>query len=162
MDPFLGEIKLVSFDFAPQYWASCDGQLMMINQNQALFVLIGTTYGGDGRTTFALPDLKGRAPMHRGAHPRGEKAGTEMSTAPTQLPQHTHPLYASADPGNSVIPTGNVLAATGGGIYGNATNLAAMNTGTVSTVTGGPHENMQPFLVLHFIIALSGIFPSRD
>ena len=161
MDPFLGEIRLASFDYAPSGWASCDGQLLQINQNQALYVLIGTIYGGDGYTTFALPNLQGRAPMHRGVHPLGQKAGTEMSTAPTQLPQHTHPLYASADPADKPTPTGNVLAATASNVYGSAANMVAMNSGVVSTVTGGPHVNMQPFLVLHFIIALSGIFPPR-
>lgn len=162
-DPFLGEIKLVGFDFAPMYWASCDGQLMSIQQNQALYSLIGTIYGGDGYTNFALPDLRGRVPMHRGSlHSPGARAGAEMSTAPTQLPQHTHTLYASADQGTTPVPTGNVLATSVHNIYGSAANTVAMNSGAVSTLTGGPHANMQPFLVLHFIIALAGLYPTRD
>jgi microcystin-dependent protein len=165
MDPFLGEIKLVSFSFPPQGWASCDGQTMQIVQNQALYSLLGATYGGDGKTTFALPDLRGRTPIHRNTatHPVAQKSGSEQVLGPAQLPAHTHNLLAASDVADKPVPAGNVLAAEASNFYGDAANLGTMNAGSIAAAAGGgqPHENMQPFLVLYFIIALQGIYPSR-
>ena len=167
-DPFLGEIRIMSFGHAPQGWALCDGQQMSINQNQALFALLGTTYGGNGQTTFALPDLRGRTPIHfDDVHNLGERAGEQAHTISiAELPTHTHVLNASATDGNAPVPfgpSGNILARTVNNIYASPASLVALNPGTV-TNTGGsqPHDNMQPFLTLNFCIALIGIFPSRN
>ena len=167
-DPFLGELKLMSFGYAPKGWAFCNGQLLPINQNQALFALLGTTYGGNGQTTFALPDLRGRSPLHQGAGVMlGEKAGDETVTlAPGQMPAHTHTLTATNDFANASVPGGAVPAAkTRGGM----SRFAPASSGTVMASaslmpSGGnqPHLNMQPFTVLSWVIALQGIFPSRD
>jgi microcystin-dependent protein len=165
-EPFLSEIKVFSFNYAPKGWALCNGQLLPINQNQALFALLGTTYGGNGQTTFGLPDLRGRAPIHSGnGHTLGERAGQESHTlALTELPQHTHAVDASSSPGNNVVPTGNVLASSLNQSYRapdqSLTTLAPATIGN----TGGsqPHLNMQPFLGLTFGIALQGIFPSAN
>lgn len=163
-EPFLSEVKIVSFNFAPRGWALCNGQLLPINQNQALFSLLGTTYGGNGQTTFALPDLRSRIPIHFGAgHTLGEAAGSESVTLTlSQMPAHNHPVSASnADP-NQGLPTGNMWANGSGAYSSNAPN-AAMLPSSVSNVGGSqPHTNLQPFLVLNFIIALQGIFPSRN
>jgi microcystin-dependent protein len=166
-EPFLAEIRIVGFDFAPRGWAFCDGQLLPINQNQSLYALLGTTYGGDGRTSFALPDLRGRVPMHRGSndgpdHRLGSKGGQETSTlALNQMPQHTHTVQASSDASTLQDPTGAVLARCAP-IYAKPTNLVDMASGTMASSGGGQaHGNMQPFLTLSFIIALEGIYPSR-
>jgi len=167
-EPFLSEIRIMSFNFPPRGWAFCDGQLLPIAQNQPLFSLLGTTFGGDGRVNFALPDLRSRAPIHVGSgHTLGERGGEQAHTVSiAELPTHTHVLTASATDGNAPVPfgpAGNVLARTVNQIYGPPTNLTALIAGTV-TNTGGSqaHLNMQPFLVLNFCIALQGIFPSPN
>jgi microcystin-dependent protein len=163
--PYLAEIRIMSFAFAPQGWAACDGQLLPINQNQALFALLGTTYGGNGQTTFALPNLQGRTPIHFGSgHTLGEAGGEQAHTVSTgELPTHTHIAMASTvDTGGTDNPTGNVLgsAAT---LYHAPASLTSINPGTITNVGGSqPHQNMQPFQTLTFCIALQGIFPSRN
>ncbi len=168
-EPFLSEIRLMSFNFAPRGWALCNGQLLPINQNQALFSLLGTTFGGDGRVNFALPDLRGRTPIHVGSgHSLGERGGEQAHTLSiAELPTHTHVLSASASTGNAPVPNGptagNILANTPNQIYGPAANLVALNPGSVANVGGSQaHLNMQPFLTLNFCIALQGIFPSPN
>jgi microcystin-dependent protein len=163
-EPFLGEIKVCSFAFAPKGWALCNGQLLPINQNQALFSLLGTTYGGDGRTTFALPDLRGRSPLHTGGgFSLGEKAGEQAVTLTvTQTPAHTHLVTASLSPADQNLPSGNVPAVTGQNLYAN-TPTAAMAATAVTSVGGNQaHDNMSPYLVLNFVIALTGIFPTPN
>jgi len=164
-EPFLGELRIFSFEFAPKGWALCNGQLLPINQNQALFSLLGTTYGGDGRTNFALPDLRARVPIHEGeGHTLGERAGEPAHTLSiSELPEHTHVLIASSTDGNAPVLGGNLLARTVNNIYGPANQLVSLNPGKVTNVGGSqPHLNMQPFLVLSFCIALIGIFPSQN
>ena len=164
-EPFLSEIRLMSFVFAPKGWALCNGQLMPINQNQALFSLLGTTFGGDGRVNFALPDLRGRVPIHVGSgHTLGERAGEQAHTVSvSELPQHTHQVMASTQAANAPAPANDVFAVSGGNqFYGPPSNLTALQAGTVTNVGGSqPHLNMQPFLTLNFCIALQGIFPSQ-
>ncbi len=161
-NPYLSEIKIVSFNFAPKGWALCNGQLLPINQNQALFALLGTTYGGDGRVNFALPDLRGRVPIHfDNFHNLGQSAGEENHTlTAAELPSHAHAVAASnADP-DLGLPTGNMWA-QGSGAYSGAAADSSMNPASVSSTGGSqPHSNVQPYLVLNFIIALQGIFPS--
>jgi len=169
-DCFLAEIKWVSFNFAPKGWAMCNGQLLPINQNQALFSLLGTTYGGDGRVNFALPDLRGRVPNHFGSgFTQGERGGEEAHTVTIgELPQHIHFLNGSTVQGNSANPNfagaGRVFAADPGNAYSkNVAQLTTLNAGSVTSVGGSQaHENRQPYLVLNAIIALQGIFPSRN
>lgn len=169
-DPFLGEIKIVPYTNAPRGWAFCNGQLMQINQNQALFALLGTTYGGNGQTTFALPDFRGRAPVHVGAgFIQGQKGGEEVHTLTmNEMPQHTHFLNASANAATSPdphipAPGTYVLGQSPTEIYAQPGAPAPMSSEMVSNVGGSqPHENRQPYLVLGFIIALQGIFPSRN
>ena len=171
-DPFLGEIRMFGGNFAPRNWALCDGQLLSISSNSALFSLLGTIYGGDGRTTFALPDLRGRVPIHVGSgpgltnRPIGEKAGVENVTiSAAQLPTHTHPMGASSRAGDSASPTGAVPAAvpltarysTSPAAAGNEMNAAAVGSAGGSQ----PHDNLQPFQCVNFIIAVAGIYPSR-
>jgi len=163
-EPFLSEIRLMSFVFAPRGWALCNGQILPINQNQGLFSLLGTTFGGDGRVNFALPDLRGRTPIHVGSgHTLGERAGEQNHTLSiAELPTHTHVVNGSANNATTDTPASGVLL--GGAaldLYRAPTNLVAMEPGIVSTVGGSQaHLNMQPFLVLNFCIALQGIFPS--
>lgn len=165
-EPFLSEIRMMSFSFAPQGWALCNGQLLPINQNQALFSLLGTTYGGDGRVNFALPDLRGRVPIHVGSgHVLGERAGEQAHTLSTaELPTHTHVQMGRDVAGDATTPVAGVaLAQTGPDpLYSSrAAELTAMNAQSVSNVGGSQaHLNMQPFLTLSFCIALQGIFPS--
>lgn len=167
-DPFMGEIKLISFNYAPKGWAFCNGQLLPINQNQALFSLLGTTYGGNGQTTFALPDFRGRVPIHVGAgYTQGERAGQEVHTLiQGEMPAHNHFLNATNSPASTPTPFGNppnVLAKAVSTVYGPFTNPVAMGAQSITSVGGSqPHENRQPYLVLNFIIALVGIFPSRN
>lgn len=169
-EPFLSEIRIMSFQFAPKGWALCNGQLLPINQNQALFSLLGTTFGGDGRVNFALPDLRARAPIHVGSgHTLGERGGEQAHTLSiAELPQHVHVLNGSSAIGNSVNPRtqagGNLLAQDPGNAYAtNTANLNALNPASVSNVGGSQaHLNMQPFLTLTFSIALQGIFPSPN
>jgi microcystin-dependent protein len=166
--PFMGEIKLVSFNFAPKGWAECNGQFLPINQNQALFALLGTTYGGNGQTTFALPNLRGRVPISMGnGHNLGEAAGsTAVTVNIQQLPTHLHGAQASATPGDtSLMFTGGngTILANALNCYTTPTNLTTIFPGTVSSVGGSqPHNNMMPYLTLNFIIALQGIFPSQN
>jgi microcystin-dependent protein len=165
-EPFLSEIRIMSFVFPPKGWALCNGQLLPINQNQALFSLLGTTFGGDGRTNFALPDLRGRVPIHVGSgHVLGERGGQQAHTLTNaEMPTHTHQAHAVAADGSLVIPGGNLPAkAAPANPYHAPTDLAAMNPAVVSNVGGSqPHQNMQPFLTLSFCIALLGIFPSPN
>jgi microcystin-dependent protein len=163
-EPFLSEIRIFSFSFAPRGWALCGGQLLPINQNQALFSLLGTTYGGDGRVNFALPDLRGRVPVHEGTgHTLGQRAGAESHTLNlNETPAHTHLVRASSNSGNTPVPTNNFLAAANN-VYRPADNPTALSSGTVLNVGGSQaHPNMQPFLTLNFCIALQGIFPSPN
>jgi microcystin-dependent protein len=165
-EPFLAEIRMVGFNFAPRGWAFCDGQILPINQNQSLFSLLGTTYGGDGRTSFALPDLRGRTPVHFGqGYALGQKIGAETHTlTANEMPQHTHTLRASSLVADSAVPTGHALAAgTTPEGYRRPEDLAAMRAGTISSAGASQaHQNMQPFLAVHFCIALQGLFPSRN
>jgi microcystin-dependent protein len=167
-EPFLAEIRIMSFGFAPKGWAVCNGQLMPINQNQALFALLGTTYGGDGRVNFALPDLRRRVPIHFGAgHTLGEVGGEPAHTLTiAELPTHVHlanGTSASTDPNGTNVPTGNLLASGPSEIYAAVGNLVAMGASTIADVGGSqPHNNLQPFLALTFCIALQGIFPSQN
>jgi microcystin-dependent protein len=162
-DPWLGEIKLLPFDFVPRSYAACDGALMSIAQNTALFSLLGTTYGGDGRTTFALPDLRGRLPMHRAQHALGERAGAgEVSGSLAEPPEHTHQVVASAAASSgantsvATRPTNRLLASATSATY----TSGAVNT-TLDPASAVAHPNMQPYSALNFVIALAGAFPSR-
>ena len=155
----------MSFGFAPKGWALCDGQLLPINQNQALFSLLGTTYGGDGRVTFALPDLRGRVPIHiggQGGHTLGERGGEAAHTLSiAELPMHTHFSNATSMSGSTPVPTGNLLGQASNA-YRTADNLTTLHPTTVANVGGSQaHLNMQPFLTINFSIALQGIFPSQ-
>ena len=166
-DPFLSEIKIMSFNFAPKGWAMCNGQLLPINQNQALFSLMGTTYGGDGRVNFGLPNLQGRVPMHFGlGHTLGEVGGEATHTvAISELPTHVHGVFGSTLDGDQPVALNNLLAGTATAqLYSDtATNLTSLLPGTVANVGGSqPHENRQPFLTLNLCIALQGIFPSQN
>jgi len=165
-EPFLSEIRIMSFVFAPKGWALCNGQLLPINQNQALFSLLGTTFGGDGEVNFALPDLRGRTPIHvGGSHTLGERSGEQAHTLSiSELPEHTHTANGTSNMANAITPTNTVgYGRSSTQMYGPATQLIAMNSQAV-TNTGGSqaHLNMQPFLTLSFCIALQGIFPSPN
>lgn len=164
MEPFLGEIKLMSFAFPPKGWALCNGQLLQIAQNSALFSLIGTQYGGDGQTTFALPDLRGRVPMGvGGAYFIGTAAGAESVVLHTsQLPTHTHELRGVAI-ANVLAPATAMFANAAFPLYDRATPNAPLASASLSVAGGsGAHENMQPYLTFSFCIALQGVFPSRE
>ena len=163
-DPYLAEVRLMAFDFAPKGWAKCDGQLLAINQNQATFALMGTTYGGDGQTTFALPNLRGRIPLHWGnALNQGTIIGQEAHTLTiSEMPTHSHLLSAANADGDDTNTPGNMLGAFNNG-YRGATNLIAIQASTISNVGGSqPHENRQPFLTMNWCVALVGIFPSQN
>jgi microcystin-dependent protein len=163
--PFLGEIRPMSFNFPPRGWAQCNGQLLPINQNQPLFSLLGTTYGGDGRTTFALPNLRGRVPVGSGAGKNlGESAGSEtVALTPSQIPQHIHTLSAMRTAATTGSPG---IFASSANIYGAAANLTPIgsttNPPTIRAAGSQPHANMMPFSVLNFCIALQGVFPSQN
>lgn len=161
--PFLGEIKLVSFNFAPKGWALCNGQLLPINQNQALFSLLGTNYGGDGKVNFALPNLQGRVAIHRGSgYTEGQAAGQASHTlTASELPGHSHTVLAAGADGSVVLAAGNALGNFNNG-YGTPVSPVTLNAATISNAGGNqPHNNMSPFLVLNYAIALQGIFPSQ-
>ena len=165
-EPFLSEVKLVSFNFAPKGWAQCNGQLLPINQNQALFSLLGTTYGGDGRVNFALPNLQGRTPIHMGpGFTLGQMGGEyDHTLSIAEMPQHIHFLQGVNANQNGISPVGNLLANTSGNLapYGPANNLAPMLSADISFAGGSqPHSNQSPYLVMTWIIALQGIFPSQ-
>jgi len=168
-EPFLSEIRIMSFEFAPKGWALCNGQLLPINQNQALFSLLGTTYGGDGRVNFGLPDLRGRVPIHMGSgHTLGERGGEQGHTLSiAELPTHTHVANATSDPHTTnpenyqPLPN-DALFAVVNNLYTSPANLTSLLPGTLANVGGSQtHLNMQPFLTLSFCIALQGIFPSQ-
>jgi microcystin-dependent protein len=162
-EPFLSEIRLMAFSFAPKGWALCNGQVIPINQNQALFSLLGTTFGGDGRVNFALPDLRGRVPMHVGSgHALGERSGEETHTLVQQeFPPHNH-MVNVVNANANAAPTGHFFAAANA-LYQPAPPNTQLAPSTISNVGGNqPHPNQQPFLVLSFAIALQGIFPSRN
>jgi microcystin-dependent protein len=170
-EPFIGEVAIFGFNFAPQNWAQCNGQLLSIAQNTALFSLLGTTYGGDGRVTFALPDLRGRLPMHTGQgagltnREQGEAAGSEAVTLQlSQMPTHSHLLRVATANGSSASPAGASPARSSQSdkVYGAASG-SAMASETLTTSGGSqPHSNMPPYLVLNFCISLVGIYPTRD
>jgi microcystin-dependent protein len=173
MDPFLGEIRLFGGNFAPRGWMLCQGQVLSIAQNTALFSLLGTTYGGNGQTTFALPDLRGRVPVHAGQGPGlpevdlGEVSGVEqVSLIVSQMPAHAHTLPASSLASITGVPTGNVVADTTVAalpIYAGGGPSAPMDSTAMDPAGGSqPHENRMPFMAMNFIIAVEGIFPSRN
>lgn len=166
--PFLGQVSIVSFNFPPRGFALCNGQLMLISQNAALFSLLGTIYGGNGVSTFALPNLQGRTPIHFGnGLVQGEEGGEVTHTLlPNEMPAHTHGFTATSAAATAASPSGNTLAMASSGV-GNAYVSGAANTPlspNAGGVTGnsGTHDNMQPYLVINFVIALQGIFPSRS
>ena len=163
-EPFISEIRIMSFVYAPREWAQCNGQLLPINQNQALFSLLGTTFGGDGRVNFALPDLRGRVPIHVGSsHTLGERGGEQAHTVSVaELPQHVHQMNGSATNADVVSPTDNVVAQSSQ-LYGPAAQQTALDPSTNGSTGGSQaHLNMQPFSTLNFCIALIGIFPSPN
>jgi microcystin-dependent protein len=170
VEPFIGEIRLFGFNFAPLGWALCDGSLLPISQNTALFSLLGTTYGGDGRSTFALPDLRGRVPVSMGTGPGlstydiGELGGSENVTLiASQVPAHNHNIQASDAPASEPKPGGGVLARTNSSTYAAGTDGTTLSANAISSSGGSqPHPNLQPFLAVNFCIALQGIFPSRN
>jgi microcystin-dependent protein len=164
-EPFLSEIRMMSFVFPPKGWALCNGQLLPINQNQALFSLLGTTFGGDGRVNFALPDLRGRTPIHVGSsHTLGERGGEQAHTLSiNEIPTHVHTLSGANVAADTAVPSGSTVLAnsTAYEAYRAPTALTTLNAGTVANVGGSQaHLNMQPFLTINFSIALQGIFPS--
>ena len=169
-EPFVGEIRMFAGNFAPRGWAYCDGQLLAVSQNDALFSLLGTIYGGDGRTTFGLPDMRGRVPLHAGHGPGlserrlGAKGGSEKVTLTTnQIPSHTHPVSGTNNLANATTPGGNVPAqSTIADLYAPVAPTVDMNAAAVPNVGGSQsHSNLMPYLCVHFIIALFGIYPSR-
>lgn len=169
-EPFVGEIRMVGFNFAPRGWATCDGQILSIAQNTALFSLLGTTYGGNGQTTFALPDLRGRVPIHQGQglglslRTIGEVAGVENHTLNgNEMPMHNHLVSANNEGSTTGRPGGAVPSVSGSNIYAGSGDGTTMNPQMIGLAGGSqPHNNMQPFLVINFIIALEGIYPSRN
>lgn len=163
-EPFLGEIKIISWNFPPKGWTFCNGQLLPINQNQALFSILGTTYGGDGRQTFGLPNLQGRSPVHVGnGIALGEIGGETAHTLNiSEIPAHNHVPVGSSTPANLTSAAGNLWANVATNLY-NASGTTPMNPACVLPTGGNqPHENMSPYLVLNFVIALQGIFPSPN
>lgn len=166
--PYVGEIRIFAGNFAPAGWNFCDGSLLPISEYETLFQLIGTTYGGDGQSTFAVPDLRGRAPLHMGTGPSGqtfvmgEASGVEQVTLTTQqIPAHSHPMLASGDNAGTQTPAGNVAARSSTDVFTNQFTAVNMAATAIQPVGGSqPHENMQPYLAVNFIISLFGIFPS--
>ena len=162
--PFLGEIRLMSFNFPPKGWAFCNGQLLPINQNQALFALLGTFYGGNGTTNFALPDFRGRLPWHfSGSYSQGTQMGQEAHTLiNSEMPAHTHQALASSNVADQSSPLNNYWAAGGTAAYAPTSDSTLVPAAIANTGGSQAHENRQPFLVITFCIALQGIFPSRS
>lgn len=162
--PFLGQIATFSFGFAPKGWALCNGQLLAITQNQALFALLGTTYGGNGTTSFGLPNLQGRAPVHFGTgFVVGQIGGEETHTLIlNEIPAHTHGVVAEASPGSELTAPGNFPAVVEADAYSTGSPTTSLGNGMATAGQSQPHENRQPFLTLNFCIALSGIFPSQN
>jgi microcystin-dependent protein len=165
-DPYMGEIRIMSFNYNPRGWAMCNGALMPINQNQALFSLLGTTYGGNGQTTFALPDLRGRVPMHWGnaSMTLGQRGGESSHTVTVnELPTHSHVASGTHSAATTNIPQDELLANVNLNAYASPSPAQPITPGTIASVGGSqPHENMSPYLTLTFCIALSGIFPSHN
>jgi len=165
-EPFLGEIRIMSFNYPPKGWALCNGQLLPINQNQPLFALFGTMYGGNGITTFALPNLQGQTPVHvGGGFSQGQSGGEQSHTLTSaELPGHAHVAQGTTSNADQPVPTGNLLGAANNMYAGaNAGNLTPLDPTSISSLGGSqPHNNMQPFLTLSFCVALQGIFPSRN
>ena len=165
-EPFIAEIRIMGFNFPPRGWATCDGQILPINQNQSLFALLGTAYGGDGRSTFALPDLRGRSPRHNGGA-NGASAGEEnVSLTTAQIPGHGHTVQGTTNAANLTDPADALQANTGAARrpitpYVTGNNLTPM-VATAASAGGAGHNNMQPYLTLNFVIALQGLFPSRN
>ncbi len=161
-NPFLGEIKIMAFNFAPRGWALCNGQLLQISQNAALFSLLGTTYGGDGSTTFALPNLQGRVPLHAGAGLVQGQAGGEFAhtLSLSEIPGHSHPVLASSDSADQAMPAGNYFAVEAANAYAATPDSNMAPQAVTSTGGNQPHDNMSPYLVLNFCIALQGTFPT--
>jgi microcystin-dependent protein len=163
-EQFLSEIRMMSFNFPPKGWALCNGQTLPINQNQALFALLGTTYGGNGQTTFQLPNLQGRVPMHVGqGHTLGQTSGEQSHVLSiSEMPSHQHTFQGTTNNADNVAVTNNLMA-TSANLYTAAANLTTLNPSTVGNAGGSlPHDNMQPYLVISFCIALQGIFPSQN
>lgn len=164
-EPYIGEIRLFAGNFAPVNWAFCNGQILAISENEALFNLIGTTYGGDGQTTFALPNLQSRVPVHVGSgFVLAQTGGTETVTLTVnQMPAHTHPAQATSGAGTSNNPAGNAWANWPGSQFSDQGITAAMNAGAIGFAGGSqPHENLMPYLTINFIIALYGVFPTQS
>ncbi|MBI3651457.1 MAG: phage tail protein [Acidobacteria bacterium] len=172
MDPFVAEIRIFPFNFAPKGWAFCDGQILPLSQNTALFSLLGTTYGGDGKSNFALPNMQGNAPMHPGQgpglslHDLGETGGSEtVSLLESEMPSHAHTLMANSSPADNPTPTNNSLARVSGATpyqTNTSTNLVGLSGNALAPAGGDqPHNNMQPYLTLNFCIALQGVYPPR-
>ena len=171
MDPFVAEIRIFPFNFPPKGWAWCDGQLLPLSQNTALFSLLGTTYGGNGKSNFALPNLQGAAPMHPGQgpglslHDLGETGGSDTVTLlESEIPNHAHALNARNDVGEDRIagPTESLARSTGGNLYSTPGSLTQLSASTLAPAGGGqPHNNMQPYLTFYFNIALQGVYPPR-
>ena len=170
-EPFLAELRIVGFNFAPRGWAFCDGQILPINQNQSLYSLLGTTYGGDGRTSFALPDIRGRTPIHVGSndmgpvHQEGQKSGEETHTlSAAELPSHNHEgVSVSSKNGKEQAPTGKLLGKSiANPAYGSANSIVSLKPSVLNTGGSQAHNNMQPYLTLSYCIALQGLFPSRN
>jgi microcystin-dependent protein len=169
-EPFLGEIRMVGFNFAPRGWATCDGQILAIAQNTALFSLLGTQFGGNGQTTFALPDLRGRVPIHQGQGPGlsprtiGEMAGeTNHTLIMTEMPMHNHLVACNNEGASTGRPAGAVPSVSGSNIYAASSDGSTMNPQMIGIAGGSqPHNNMQPYLCVNFVIALEGIYPSRS
>ena len=164
-EPFLAEIRMMSFNFPPKGWALCNGQVLPINQNQALFSLLGTTFGGDGRVNFALPDMRARTAMHAGGGSVvGQRGGEQAHSLNVgEMPLHTHPFNVNNGAGNAAVPTNAALAKAPANLYAAPTQLTGSHPSVVSSTGGSQaHENMQPYLTIGFCIALQGIFPSRN
>lgn len=172
MDPFVAEIRIFPFNFAPTGWAFCDGQILPLSQNTALFSLLGTTYGGDGKSNFALPNMQGNAPMHPGQgpglslHDLGETGGSDtVSLLESEIPAHSHVMRASPDQGDNVLvdPSVSLASSTGGTLYVSGNPALVQMNGNALSPAGGdqPHNNMQPYLTLNFCIALQGVYPPR-
>jgi microcystin-dependent protein len=165
-EPFVGEIRLFAGNFAPLNWAFCDGQLLSIAQNEVLFQLIGTTYGGDGQSTYALPDLRGRVPVHQGnGYVQGQSGGQETVTLTgAQMPAHSHAMYASGAPASATHGPSEVLGSSATmNFYGSGAPNMAMDPNALTPAGGGqPHDNMPPFVALNYIISLFGVFPSQN